>query len=201
MGTSLVTRASLLLRIRDPKDRIAWAEFVRLYAPLVHAYGRRHGFQDCDAADLTQEVLRLVARSAPGFSYDPARGTFRGWLLTVTRNAVRKLATRNARAAGAAADTEIRRLLEQQADRSDEDRWRQDYQWRLFQWAADRVRGEFREATWQAFWDTAVLARDIREVARSLRVSTGAVYIARSRVTARIRTEIQAVEGDRDGAP
>ena len=57
MSSSLATRASLLLRIRDPQDRMAWEEFVSLYAPLVHAYGRRRGLQDHDAADLTQEVL------------------------------------------------------------------------------------------------------------------------------------------------
>ncbi len=57
------TRASLLLRIRDPRNRIAWGEFVELYAPLVHAYGMKHRLQDADAADLAQEVLRRVARA------------------------------------------------------------------------------------------------------------------------------------------
>jgi len=47
------TRASLLLRIRDPKDGLAWSEFVRLYAPLLHSYGMKNRLQDSDAADLT----------------------------------------------------------------------------------------------------------------------------------------------------
>jgi hypothetical protein len=54
MRSSGSTRASLLIRIRDPKDRLAWGEFVRVYAPLIHAYGQRRGLQDSDAADLTQ---------------------------------------------------------------------------------------------------------------------------------------------------
>ena len=61
------TRASLLLRIRDPKDVLAWTEFVRLYAPLLHAYGMKHGLQDADAADLAQDTLRNVLRAAPEF--------------------------------------------------------------------------------------------------------------------------------------
>src|SRR5262249_8057482 len=135
MSSSSATRASLLLRIRDPSDRLAWGEFVGVYAPLIHAYGRRHGLQDSDAADLTQEVLCRVARASAGFEYDPARGSFRGWLLTVTRNELRKLAARLARHPGGAGDTDVLRFLEQQTDASDEDAWRRDYQWNLFQWA------------------------------------------------------------------
>ncbi len=191
------TRASLLLRIRDPRDRIAWGEFVELYAPLVHAYGMKHGLQDADAADLAQEVLRRVARSAGNFEYDPARGKFRGWLFTVTRNELSKLVVRNAKKAKGSGDTQVHEVLAQQPERApDEQEWDREYQWTVFHWAAERVRQEFREATWQAFWLTAVSGREAADVARELNVSVGAVYIARSRVTARIRQEIQTVEGE-----
>jgi RNA polymerase sigma factor (sigma-70 family) len=197
MDSIATTRASLLLRIRDPRDRIAWGEFVELYAPLIHAYGMRHGLQDADAADLAQEVLRRVARSAAKFEYDPTRGTFRGWLFTVTRNELSKLAVRNARKAKGTGDTAVHAVLEQHPDKApDEQEWDREYQWNLFHWGAERVRHEFRDATWQAFWLTAVSGREAAEVARELNVSVGAVYIARSRVTARIRQEIQSVEGD-----
>jgi RNA polymerase sigma-70 factor (ECF subfamily) len=191
------TRASLLRNIRDPKDRVAWGEFVRIYAPLIHGYGRHQGLQDSDAADLTQEVLHRVALSAPDFQYDPTRGSFRGWLFAVTRNALRKLGARKARQASGSGDTEVRQLLEQHPDQAtDEERWRQEYQWNLFQRASEKVRVEFREPTWQAFWRTAVLGEDIDQVAANMCVSPGAVYIARSRVTARIRQEIRAIEGE-----
>lgn len=196
MSSTLATRASLLLRIRDPQDRMAWGEFVGLYAPLIHSYGRRRGLQDSDAADLTQEVFCRVARSASGFEYDPARGSFRGWLFTVTLNEIRKLATRHARQAGGTGDSDVRQFLEQQPDEREEEIWQRDYQWNLFQWAAEKVRGEFRESTWQAFWRTAVLTEDVDRVAQELGLTAGAVYIARSRVTSRIREEIQAVEGE-----
>jgi len=193
MNAMLATRATLLLRIRDPQDRMAWGEFVNLYAPLIHSYGCRRGLQDSDAADLTQEVLYRVARSARGFEYDPARGSFRGWLLTITLNEVRKMA-RRARRTDGSGDTDVRRLLEQQPDEREEESWQRDYQWNLFHWAADRIRGEFRKSTWEAFWQTAVLARDIDQVAEELRLSPGAVYVARSRVLARLREKARQVE-------
>jgi len=195
MSTPSVTRASLLLRIRDSADRIAWTDFVQLYAPLIHAYGMHRGLQDADAADLVQEVLRRVARSMPQFEYDRSRGTFRGWLLTVTRNEVRKIAARKGSPVQGSGDTHVRSVLEQQPDHSNTDGdWDREYQWNLFLWAADHVKREFRAATWQAFWQSVVEGEAIDAVASTLNVSAGAVYIARSRVIARIRQEIAAVE-------
>jgi RNA polymerase sigma-70 factor (ECF subfamily) len=197
MSSSSVTRASLLLRIRDPSDKLAWNEFVQLYAPLIHAYGMHHGLQDADAADLVQDVLRRVSRVAGQFEYDPNRGSFRGWLLTVTRNELRKLAARRGRQASGSGDTHMVSVLQQQPDdRTPDPDWDREYQWRMFQWAAERVRPEFREATWQAFWRTVAEHQAIPAVAKELGLSVGAVYVARSRVTARIRQEIIAAEGE-----
>src|SRR5919197_2744578 len=84
-----LTRASLLVRLRDPNDADAWSEFVRLYAAVIYGFARKHGLQDADAADLTQEVLRAVAGAVGRLEYDPARGSFRGWLFTVVRNRLR----------------------------------------------------------------------------------------------------------------
>src|SRR5438552_1369435 len=85
MPESPQTRASLLVRLRDGHDREAWRQFVDLYAPLVYGFARRRGLQDADAADLMQDVLRAVSGAAGRLDYDPAKGTFRSWLFTVTR--------------------------------------------------------------------------------------------------------------------
>src|SRR2546423_9020301 len=79
------TRASLLVRLRDPNDAAAWTEFVDLYAPLVYGYARKQGLQDADAADLSQEVLGAVAGAVRRLDYDPRRGAFRNWLFTIVR--------------------------------------------------------------------------------------------------------------------
>src|SRR5439155_20638678 len=80
------TRASLLVRLRDPRDEQAWAQFVDLYAPLIYGYARKQGLQDADAADLSQEVFRAIAGAVGRLEYDPARGSFRNWLFTVVRH-------------------------------------------------------------------------------------------------------------------
>ena len=67
---------------------------------------------------------------------------------------------------------------------------------RLFRWASRQVEDEFTPRTWQAFWQTAVEARPPVAVASELGLSVGAVYIARSRVLARIKKRIEQVGED-----
>ena len=78
MSTVEVTRPSLLVRIRDLRDEIAWAEFARLYTPLIYRVARQSGLQDADASLVTQDVLITVARTIHRFEYNRANGSFRG---------------------------------------------------------------------------------------------------------------------------
>jgi RNA polymerase sigma-70 factor (ECF subfamily) len=195
MREAPTTRLTLLARLRDAADAGAWAEFVELYAPMLYGLARRHGLQDADAADLTQDVLRAVLAALPRLAYDPARGSFRGWLFTVARNQLRKFANARKRrpqpgtiAAGEAV------VLSQPA--GEEEAWEREYRQRLFAWAAGRVRGQFRPATWEAFWRTAVEGQNPSAVGEALGLSVGAVYIARTRVLARIRQEVRQHEAD-----
>jgi RNA polymerase sigma-70 factor (ECF subfamily) len=198
MGESPVTRASLLIRLRDGQDKEAWRQFVQLYASLIYGFARKRGLQDADAADLMQEVLRSVASAAGRLEYDPQRGSFRNWLYTVTRNKLYTFLSQRKRQVSGSGDSGVQeRLEEEPAPDSDADSlWEQEYQRRLFTWAADIVRGDFQPATWQAFWRTAVDGQDPREVAQQLGLSPGSVYVAKSRVLARIREQIQQVEDE-----
>jgi RNA polymerase sigma factor (sigma-70 family) len=199
MADPPTTRVSLLVRIRDGRDAEAWARFVEVYGPLVYEYGRRHGLQDADAADLTQEVLLAVAGAAGTFSYDPSRGAFRSWLFTVARTKRLKSAAAQARQPRGSGDPAVAGRLDALPGRDDGgDEWDRSYRQRLLDWAAERVRGEFKEATWQAFWRTAVGREGPHEVAESLGMSVGAVYVAKSRVLARIREQVEQVRCDED---
>lgn len=76
-----------------------------------------------------------------------------------------------------------------------------DYQREMFLYAAARVKRSVQPSTWQAFWSVAVLGQSVAEVAAELHISTGAVYIARSRVIARLRREVQRLEADENALP
>jgi RNA polymerase sigma-70 factor (ECF subfamily) len=196
MHESRPTRPSLLLRIREPKDGEAWEEFAEIYGPLVRRFCVRRGLQETDAQDISQEVLLAVARAIPDFQYDPGRGTFRGWLFTVVRSKISNLVSNRAREPQGSGRTSVHEALEAKGDQGLETQWDEEHREWILSRSTEKVRGEFREATWQAFWRTAVLGEDAVEAARGLGMSVGAVYVARSRVLARIRGEVLRLTED-----
>jgi len=190
MTTLPTTRASLLVRLRDSRDADAWRQFVQVYAPVVYAYARRRQFQDADAADLTQDVLRSVAKAARTLDYDPARGTFRSWLFTLARNKLIDFRERQRRGQ-AAGGTAAQELLDQHPARADEELWDEEFRRRIFALAAEQVRPDFEASTWDAFWQTTVDGRKPQEVAAALAISVGAVYIAKSRIQVRLKERVR----------
>jgi RNA polymerase sigma factor (sigma-70 family) len=198
MAANVPTRPSLLVRLREPGEQEAWREFVEIYTPLVFGFCRGRGLSEADAADVTQDVLRAVAAALPRFEYDPQRSTFRNWLFTVVRSKFNNHLAGAARRPRTAGDTTLARYrdLTAEGDGEAEEAWRREHRSGLVRWAAGRIRSEFNPATWDAFWRTAVLGEAAGGVARELGVSVNAVYIARSRVTRRLRATIDEL-GDR----
>jgi len=196
MQESPATRASLLVRLRDGGDAEAWREFVHLYAPVIYGFARKRGLQDADAADLMQDVLRSVSSAVHRLEYDPLRGTFRGWLFTVTRNKVFNFLDSRSRRVQASGDSRMQQRLEQHAggDGNLSADWEADYQRAMAAQAMDRVKGEFQAATWEAFLLTAVEGRTPAQVAPRVGLSVGAIYVAKNRVIARLRQEIERMQ-------
>src|SRR5581483_2274953 len=178
MTDALVTRASLLARLGDPKDRSAWQQFVQLYGSLVYGFARKHGLQDADAADLTQEVFLAVAEVAGRWHYNSQLGSFRGWLYGMTRNKLaRLLERRRSQPIGSGDSNANRRLAEHPGGENNaEADWEKEFQRQRFRVAADQIQDSFAPNTWQAFWRTAVEGKSATEVARDLQMSVGAVY-------------------------
>jgi RNA polymerase sigma-70 factor (ECF subfamily) len=192
-----MTRASLLVRIRDGHDQEAWRQFVQLYAPVVYGFARKRGLQDADAADVMQDVLRSVAVASARLNYDPARGSFRGWLYTVARNKIfnflQGVQHKFGRGSG---DSDAHQRLEALAgpEWGLAESWDEEYEKNLAALAMRRVQGEVQPATWQAFWQTAVEGHSAREAGEALGMSSGAIYVARSRVLARLKEEVQRLQ-------
>jgi RNA polymerase sigma factor (sigma-70 family) len=198
MAASPMTQPSLLLRIRDARDARAWSQFAELYVPLIQGFARQYGLQDADAADVTQEVLRRIAQAIKQMDYDPGRGSFRAWLYTVVRNQVRKSLSKIRPHDCGTGGTEAQILLEGQhaAEADSTADWDAAYEKRMFAYAAAQVRGDFKEATWQAFWFTAVDGRSAKEIAEPLGMTVAAVYLAKGRVMARLKEQIRSLQGE-----
>lgn len=192
-----VTRPTLLVRIRSTENADAWEQFVEAYTPLIYNFCYKAGLQDADAADVAQEVMRTIASAIRKFEYDPDRGKFRTWLLTVTRSKLNNFLAKRQRQPLGGGPATLTNLVDSQAMADDlEEHWDREYYRRLFDWAAEKVRPEIEKSTWQAFWETAMERRSGEEVAGRLGMSIGAVYIAKSRTLARLKEIIANVDGD-----
>jgi RNA polymerase sigma-70 factor (ECF subfamily) len=196
MADALLTRASLLARLQDPGDVAAWQQFVDLYGTLVYAFVRQRGLQDADAADLTQEVFLALAETAGRWRYDPRQGRFRGWLYGVTRKKLaRFLERRNSQPIGSGDSNANLRLSEEPSHEPElEVAWEREFQQQLFRLAVAAIKDSFTPSTWQAFWGTAIEGKSAAAVAAELGLSVGAVYVAKSRVTARLTEYVQQLQ-------
>src|SRR6516225_4206595 len=121
------TPASLLLRIRDPRDAEAWRTFVDVYGRLVYRHCRNRGLRHEDAENLTQDVFAQVSQSIRRFDYRPEIGRFRDWLGTVTRNEINRFLKKEVRMARGGGGVEEERVLDGVAAREEDTAWTEEF--------------------------------------------------------------------------
>lgn len=189
------TGESLLVKIRDPDDAVAWEQFVAVYRPSILRLARRRGLQDADAEDLAQQVLTSVSRAIGRWEKDRERGTFRSWLVRIARNEMVNAITRRRRDSGRGGTSVLERLQQHPADdREIEGLIEEEHCRAVFRWAAEEVRPEFHEGTWLAFWLTTIEALPVDEAAAELGKTVGSVYAARSRVMRRLKEKVREID-------
>jgi len=192
------TSYTLLTRIRDVSDQQAWEEFVECYAPKIFLWCRRFHLQESDAADITQEVLVKLVSAMQSFVYDPVRGSFRGWLKTITTNAVRDLGRTWKRDQRTHGDVRLAPLLESLEDpeavRALEEVIEGGHRQQVLQEAETQVALRVQSRTWKAYQLTAVEERPAAQVARDLQMRISEVYVAKSRVMKMLRETIIRLE-------
>lgn len=88
--TFIPTRSSLLKRLKNWQDQESWQEFFNLYGKLIFGFASKAGLTEAEAQDVVQETVLIVARKMPGFVYDPAAGSFKSWLMLITRRRIEK---------------------------------------------------------------------------------------------------------------
>lgn len=188
-GGSSSTSVSLLDRARR-QEQLAWGRLIELYSPLVYRWCRQWGLTPSDAADAGQDVFQSVWLALPTFVHSGRTGAFRGWLKTVARNKAydhwrRQSSEPSARAAQLSEEMAARApiaMIEDEAADDSERTW-------LYRRAVELLQTDFSESTWRAFWLVVVDGRPAQDVAAELGLSLNAVYIAKSRVLSRLRTE------------
>ncbi|HWA08158.1 MAG TPA: sigma-70 family RNA polymerase sigma factor [Opitutaceae bacterium] len=195
---SLLTRASLLFRLRDWKDSASWEEFYRLYRKLVYGLARRSGLDHTESEEVTQDVFKRVAETIHNFESDPQRGSFRGWLMNLTRWRIadkfraRRPEDRQMVAIKDPAGTLAAGVIERIPDplTSDEALWENEWQRNVLDLALGRLARKVPAKKFQAFDLYACQNWPVLKVSRELGINPASIYLISHRLTKQLKTEV-----------
>jgi RNA polymerase sigma-70 factor (ECF subfamily) len=189
---SLPTRRSLLSRLRDLGDDASWRVFFDTYWRLIYNVARKSGLADADAQDVVQDAVISVARKLPEFRYDPSKGSFKQWLLLITRRRIHDHLRRSYRSGllASVAETqnvELSESPEPGPDAQIEAAWESEWRQTLLRAALARVRQRCSPKHYQVF-DCCVLQElPAAQVARMLGLNSAQVYLAKYRVSLAVK--------------
>jgi RNA polymerase sigma-70 factor (ECF subfamily) len=182
------TRLSLLQRLRTPGDGAAWADFVKMYEPLLTSYVRKKGVPEHDVSDVVQTIYVSLLRAMPTFKLDKGRGKFRSWLYQVTVNAVTDRARRRHRRSREVGWGE--NVPEPATfDPSPDAEWEKAYRERMFHVALEQVRTSTNATTWACFQRYLLEGRTGEDVAVELGMLPNTVRKNASRVLAKVNEQ------------
>jgi len=193
------TPKSLLNRLRDqPGDGAAWQRFDNLYRPLLLAWLRRYAIKPQDADDLVQQVLHVVVSDLPHFQYDPATGKFRSWLRAILVNRLRdfwraeKKRPKPAKADGSSDyfENNVNQLEDPNSNLAR--LWDREHDEHVTQQLLKLIQNDFEPSTWQSF-QRLMAGEKAAAIAAELKISTNAVYLAKSSVLKRLRQECEGL--------
>jgi RNA polymerase sigma-70 factor (ECF subfamily) len=202
-GDKLIpTRASLLERLKDLGDQGSWNEFFQTYRELIYSVARRAGLNETESDEVVQTTVIAVARKMPGFRYDPAVDSFKGWLLTVTRWRIldqlqkrQQMASQTLPKPASANDEGTRTgTVERVPDPAGSDLaaiWDEEWEKNLLQTALTRIKRQVHPQHYEIYHLHVILGQPVREVAHALDVNAGQVYLAKHRVGSLLKNEIR----------
>jgi len=187
------TRPSLLVRVKRTDDKTAWREFYNLYAPLLSRFGRSRGLGAEEAEDVAQECMNILSRKMKDFDYSRGRGSFKNYLFTQVCHLIAdRLRHKRPRPAESA---ELRRA---KAPNDDElaKQWELHWVQEHLAYCLRNIESEFSPTTITAFKLYVLEDWPVEKVCETLSISTNQVYLAKSRVTRRLRSELTELVGE-----
>lgn len=197
----LATRRSLVERLGDWNDRARWQQFFDSYWRLIHGTARKAGLTEAEAQEVVQETLITVAKKIGKLKYDPALGSFKGWLLHITRwriaDQFRKRRPDAAQPSRTDRDEARTRTIDRIADPAGLDLdavWDDEWRKNVMKGAVARVKRKVDAKQYQIFDCYVFKQWPAQKVAAELRVNIAQVYLVKHRVAALLKKEIAAAE-------
>lgn len=194
----LETRSSLIQRLKATINGESWEEFFHTYWELIYNVARRAGLSEADAQDIVQETVLKVHNSLDRFEYNRKRGTFKGWLRTVTRSRLNDFFKKQQRRPALnqpleAIGDELQNLEDPEGPEI-EKIWDEEWSKNLIQSALNRTKKLTSPKQFQIFKCHYIDEWTVRETCRTLGVNAAQVYMAKQRVGKIFREAIETLQ-------
>ncbi len=191
------TRASLIQRLKNVHDDESWRDFFDTYWKLIYNSAVKAGLSDAESQDVVQETVLSAWRSLPQMQYD-AGGSFKGWLLQLTSWRIRDYIRDRQRGVqplrGEPETGTGTALIERIPDPAGfglEAAWDEEFELNLLEVAVERVKLKVDPKDYQIFDLYTFKEWPATNVAETLGVSRGRVYLAKHRVGGLIKKALK----------
>ncbi|MDP4623864.1 MAG: sigma-70 family RNA polymerase sigma factor [Akkermansiaceae bacterium] len=199
------TRKSLIARLDDWEDQKTWDEFYQTYWRLIYAVAIKAGLRSEEAFDCVQETILSIAKQSKKKLYDPEQGSFKTWLMNMTRwrinDQFRKRKKDTAMAGGEWDDDRKTAVIDRIEDPNGDvlsRLWDTEWKKGIADAALARVKAQVAPKQYQIFDYYVVRQMDAGEVQKKLGVSMAQVYLAKHRVGAVLKKELAKLQEETD---
>lgn len=197
------TRASLIQRLKNWEDQASWQEFFETYWRLIYGVATKRGLTQSEAQDVVQETMISVAKHMPAFKYDSAIGSFKTWLLNMTRWRIADQLRRRMPLAtppelnDGTSHEDFENLGKSNEVSPDLEKiWDTEWEKNLLEVAISKARRRLDPLQYQIFDFYVNKSWDPERVAKTFGVSVNQVYLAKHRVTEMITREVERLKNE-----
>ncbi len=183
--SSSTTSPTLLSRVRNPADKVAWREFDARYGEMIVRYGRRCGLQHADAEDIRQIVMVRLSKALLGFNYSPLRGKFRSFVGRIVRNEVIRLISRP-KIASRGVDSDGGESRETANEQELDRQWEREWADHHLRRAVARLRRTHEPRSIEVF-EQLLAGQTVECVAADFKMTTQAVHKVKQRIRDRLK--------------
>ncbi len=206
----ILTRHSLINRLKDWGDQTSWQDFFDIYWELIYNVAIKAGLSDTEAQEVVQETIIGVARKIGEFKSDPAQGSFSAWLMQLTRWRIADQWRKRGKVGQA---SRLSGAGETPALRSDETGstgpmervpdpagipldavWQEEWEKHLMAAALERVKCQVSPRQFQMFDLHVRQELSVADTARTLQASLASVYMAKHRVARLVKKELARLQ-------
>ncbi len=187
LATRTTTR--LLDALLEPGNEPAWQQIDTRYRPVIRGLARRLGLSDDEADEVAQQTLAEFVRAYRDNRYDRAKGRLSSWILGIAHHTTLHL-LRSARRRGPQGSSSLSQVSDENTLRSI---WDDERDRAILSRALAIIRDEsgIDDRTLEAFELVALRGVPAAEAASQCGMSIDQVYVAKSRVTKRLRTLVE----------